>query len=445
MRLPLLVVSLAAALAAASLAAPAGAALTICHAQAAVPLNVSAAAKQPAVVGGKVAPFGASQAQSLATSFRNGAGDVCSLPATAQVAAQLTVIARLAGSGQTAASRALFRKLLAQIAARHTSSVVRHAAAVKGTPCPADRTVKVKLKNADKVGDYLKAAATAQKAGDAAGAQAAAAAAQAAYDTWATGDKTGATTVGDYIALATGAQKISGNAAVSDALVAKARATAAANLAKASKVDRCTASLKDASCLGSAEVMAELVGASEGLDLGSVNEVMTAIGDRLAHNKLPDGCEEWSFTMKIVDTEAGNWTIAWATGRFRVNRTAQTLDGSQAAGYGPGWPGLIGSYTSDCIETTPDGTTDYGPATIHGAPFRYAIDGSVTDTGFELNVSSAAPRPRSTPRPSRSPSSSGSSRRTSSQASSGARSSSNSSSRPARRPRPSRTPAAACR
>ena len=389
-RLLLLLVSLTAALIAASVAAPAGAALTICRDQASLPLNVSAAAGGLAVVGGKVVPFGAARAQALAGSFRNGGGDVCSLPATAAVKAQLAVIQRLASSGQTAASRALFRKLLAQIAARPTrNTAARHPATVKGTPCPADKKVKVKLKNADKVGDYLNAAAAAQKAGDQAGAAAATAAAQVAYETWATGDKTGASSVGDYIALAQGSIKLSGDAGATVALLDKARQTAATDLTKASKVDRCTASVKDADCLGSAEAMAELVGASDSLDISAAQEIMSAIQDRLEHRTPPDGCEEWSFTMRIVDHESSDWTIVWGPGRFRVNRKAGTLDGSQLAGYGPGWPGIIGAMNGECIETTPDGTTDYGPVTMAGVGFHYAIDGTVTDTGFELNVSSS--------------------------------------------------------
>lgn len=391
MRLPLLLVSLTAALAAASFAAPAGAALTSCRDQAAVPLNVAGAAKGLAVVGGKVVPFGAARAQGLAGSFRNGGGDVCSLPATAAVRGQLAVIQRLASSGQTATSRSLFRKLLAQIAARpsRNTSSVRHAGAAKGTPCPADKKVKVKLKDADKVGDYLEAAAAAQKAGDQAGAATAAAAAQAAYETWATGDKTGASTVGDYIALAQGSMKLSGDGGATGALLDKARQTAATDLTKASKVDRCTASTKDADCLGSAEAMAELVGASDSLDISAAQEIMSAIQDRLERKIPPDGCEEWSFTMKMVDHDSSDWTIVWGPGRFRVNRKAGTLDGSQLAGYGPGWPGIIGAMNGECIETTPDGTTDFGPVTMAGAGFHYAIDGTVTDTGFELNLSSS--------------------------------------------------------
>ncbi|HVN62090.1 MAG TPA: hypothetical protein VMT59_12550 [Gaiellaceae bacterium] len=390
MRLPLLLVSLTAAFVAASFAGPAGAAVTICHDQASVPLNVAGAAKGLAVVGGKVTPFGAARAQALAGSFRNGGGDVCSLPATAAVQAQLAVIQRLASSGQTAASRALFRKLLAQIAARPSrNTAARQPAAAKGTPCPADKKVKVKLKDADKVGDYLKAAAAAQRAGDQAGAAAAAAAAQAAYETWATGDKTGASTVGDYIALAQGSMKLSGEAGATAALLDKARQTAATDLTKASKVDRCTASVKDADCLGSAEAMAELVGASDSLDVAAAQEIMSAIQDRLEHKTPPDGCEEWSFTMKIVDHDSSDWTIVWGPGRFRVNRKAGTLDASQLAGYGPGWPGIIGALNGECIETTPDGTTDYGPVSMAGVGFHYAIDGTVTDTGFELNISSS--------------------------------------------------------
>ena len=355
-----------------------------------MPLNVAGAAKGSAVVGGKVTTFGTARAQALAGTFRNGAGDVCSLPATAAVQAQLAVIQRLASSGQTAASRALFRKLLAQIASRPSrkTASVRHLGRVKGAPCPADKKVKVKLKDADKVGDYLKAAAAAQRAGDTAGAAAATAAAQSAYNSWATGDTTGASTVGDYIALATGAMKLSGEGGATGALLDKARQTAATDLSKASKVDRCTASLKDADCLGSAEAMAEMVGASDSLDIGAAQEIMNAIQDRLEKKIPPDGCEEWSFTMKIVDLQNNNWTMTWATGKFRVNRKAGTLDGSHLAGYGPGWPGLIGANTGECIETTDEGEIDHGPVTIPGSGFHYAIDGTVTDTGFELSLTS---------------------------------------------------------
>ena len=391
--LPLLLVALTAALAAAWAAAPAGAALTICRDGAAVPLNVAGAASGSAVVGGKVTAFGAARAQALAGRFRNGAGDVCSLPATAPVKAQLAAIQRLASSGQTAASRMLFRRLLASIAVRPARRApARHLGAVTGSPCPADKKVKVKLKDADKVGDYLSAAAAAQRAGDQAGAAAATAAAQSAYDTWATGGTTGASTVGDYVALATGALKLGGEAGAAGALLDKARRTAASDLAKASTIDHCTASLKDADCLGSAEAMAELVGASDSLSLNAAQELMSAIKDRLEHNIPPDGCEEWSFSMKIVDTEADDWTLTWAPGRFRVDRKNGTLDGSHLAGYGPGWPGLIGANTSECIETTPDGQVDHGPVTIPGAAFHYAIDGTVTDSGFELSLSSSDAR-----------------------------------------------------
>ncbi len=389
MRPTLLLVLLAAVLAAVA-PSRANAGLTVCRAQAAVPLNIAAAAKDPVVIGGKIAPFGAARAQALAGTFRNGAGNVCALPATAAVKSQLAEVQRLASSGQAAASRTLFRKLLAQIKARpaRKTASARHLGATKSGPCPADKNVKVKLKDADKVGDYLKAAATAQSTGDAAGAEAATAAAQSAYDAWATGGKTGASTVGDYVALATGAMKLSGDAGAAGSLLDQARATAKANLDKASTVDRCTASLKDADCLGSAETMAEMVGASDSANLGTVREIMNAIQDRLEKKIPPDGCEEWSFTMKIVDHEASDWTIVWAPGRFRVNRKAGTLDGSHLAGYGPGWPGLIGAYNGRCIETTPDGTTDLGPVSVAGSGFRYAIDGSVTDGGFELSLSS---------------------------------------------------------
>ena len=91
---------------------------------------------------------------------------------------------------------------------------------------------------------------------------------------------------------------------------------------------------------------------------------------------------------EIVDLQNNNWTVTWATGKFRVNRKAGTLDGSHLAGYGPGWPGLIGADTGECIETADEGEVDHGPVTIPGTGFHYAIDGTVTDTGFELRLTS---------------------------------------------------------
>ena len=41
-----------------------------------------------------------------------------------------------------------------------------------------------------------------------------------------------------------------------------------------------------------------MVGASDSLDISAAQEIMNAIRYRLEKKIPPDGCEEWSFTMR---------------------------------------------------------------------------------------------------------------------------------------------------
>jgi hypothetical protein len=81
--------------------------------------------------------------------------------------------------------------------------------------------------------------------------------------------------------------------------------------------------------------------------MGNIND---AIGARLRH-EIPPGCEEWSFTMKLTDDETG-WGITWGTGSFRVNRKTGVIEGSQLAGLGPGWPGIVGNWNGTYDDDT---------------------------------------------------------------------------------------------
>ena len=137
---------------------------------------------------------------------------------------------------------------------------------------------------------------------------------------------------------------------------------------------------------------AQLVGAPLSDELKTADQFGKAIEDRLK-NKLPDGCEEWTFTMTRIAKMANNrsdWTIRWAAGKFRVNRELGIVDGAFRAGYVPesGWPGIIGGATDDCISESEEGTINYGPGTISPAAFRYKIDGTVSESEIDLSVSS---------------------------------------------------------
>ena len=108
-----------------------------------------------------------------------------------------------------------------------------------------------------------------------------------------------------------------------------------------------------------------------------LSKVNQAVEDRL-FKKIPEGCEEWSFTMSLATTAAdgSEWSMRWGAGRFRVSRANGTLGGSQLAGYGAGWPGIVGNSKGHCWEETDNGRVDHGPTTLTGGPFHYAIGGT---------------------------------------------------------------------
>ena len=201
------------------------------------------------------------------------------------------------------------------------------------------------------------------------------------------GDNGQASSVGDFITIAKGAQSL-GVEATSEAALAKAAAAAAADVRKAATFSRCTATKHDVDCLTQAIAVAQTLGADIG-DAGTIlSDASQAVQDRLLRTPV-DGCDEWTFEMKLTTTmEDGSiWGISWGPGRFRVSATG-AIDGSHAAGYGSGWPGIVGDNRSHCIETGANGRIDHGPALIKGGPFHFSIDGKATAAGFDLSIAS---------------------------------------------------------
>ncbi len=366
-------------LAAFGAAVPAHAA-TACRASAQPRFDIAAAAAVPAVVGKKAPPLGRAGAQKLAREL-SARGDICGARASARVEAAARAIEQAAARGDRATAKRLLRSLLASLQRR--SPTVHRAPAVAFATCPIDDKAKVEAKDSG-AADGLRAATAAQKAGDAAGAAQAMDSARSAYGKWA--GKAGSTP-GDFASMARGAQQL-GMEGLGQDLIDKGRTAAEANVEKAKKIDRCTASAKDMGCQLRATAVAQLFG-GEGASSADLGATSQAVQDRL-EGKLPDGCEEWSFEMKwTAQLEGGDtWTMRWGPGRFRVSRRGGTIDGSQAAGYGPGWGGLIGNATGRCTETTDEGTIDHGPATFTGGAFRYSINGSVSETGMVVEVAS---------------------------------------------------------
>ncbi len=367
------------ALAALGAAAPAHAAVA-CRASAQPRFDIAAAAATPAVAGKKAPPLGRAGAQKLAREL-SARGDICGARASARVEAAARAIEQAAARGDRATAKRLLRSLLASLQRR--SPAVHRAPALALATCPIDDKAKVDAKDSG-AGDSLRAAAAAQKAGDAAGAAQAMDGARAAYGKWA--GKAGSTP-GDFASMARGAQQL-GMEGLGQDLIDKGRKAAEANVEKAKKIDRCTASAKDMGCQLRATAVAQLFG-GEGASSADLGATSQAIEDRL-EGKLPDGCEEWSFEMKWTTQleGGGTWTMRWGPGRFRVSRRGGTIDGSQAGGYGPGWGGIIGNATGRCTETTDEGTIDHGPATFTGGGFRYSINGSVSETGMVVEVAS---------------------------------------------------------
>lgn len=366
-------------LAAFGAAAPAQAA-TLCRAAAQPQYDIAAAAAVPAVNGSNVPPLGRAGAQKLAREL-GARGDICGARASARVEAAARAIEQAAARGDRVTAKRLLRSLLASLKRR--TPTVHRAPSVALASCPIDDKAKVDAKDSG-AADGLRAAAAAQKAGDAAGAAQAMKTTQSSYGKWA--GKSGSTP-GDFASMARGAQQL-GLEGLTQELIDKGRKAAEANVEKAKKFDRCTASVKEMGCQLRATAVAQLFG-GEGASSEDLGATSQAIQDRL-EGKLPDDCEEWVFEMTwTTQIENGStWTMRWGPGRFRVSRLGGTLDGSHAAGYGPGWGGLIGNATGRCIEESDEGTIDHGPATFTGGAFRYSIGGSVTETGMVVEVAS---------------------------------------------------------
>ena len=385
-----------AALALLALVPQAGAAGRACNPAAQVPLDLAAAAATPMFGTAKAAPLGAQRARTLIGGLAKG--DPCSAKATAAVRAALAAVERAAAAGDRPKAQRLLAQVLASIKARRVVSASTGSAAARGAArpvrhakkCGIDRAPKVRPQDADKVGDYLEAAKTAQKVKDDVAAGKAIDGARDAYGGWAGKQLAGggAKTVGDFVSIARGGQML-GNEGVAAAALDRASDAAAKDVDKASEIDDCTATKDDVTCLASAIAVAQALGAAVGDASARLSKVNKAVEDRL-EKKIPEGCEEWSFTMSLTSVleDGSTWSMRWAAGRFRVSRAKGTLDGSQLAGYGAGWPGIIGNSKGSCWEESDAGRINHGPVTFTGGPFHYAIAGAVTDSGFSLELSS---------------------------------------------------------
>ena len=170
----------------------------------------------------KAAPLGLQQARLLIGGLAKG--DPCSAKATAAVRVALAAVERAAAAGDRPKAKRLLAQVIGSIKARRvvsasTASAVAAASAATRSAarparhakkCPIDRAPKVRPQDADKVGDYLETAKTAQKVKDDAAAAKAIDGARDAYGGWA-GEQMaggGARTVGDSVSIARGGQML---------------------------------------------------------------------------------------------------------------------------------------------------------------------------------------------------------------------------------------------
>jgi hypothetical protein len=345
--------------------------------------------------GDKVSTFGAAGAKQQAAMLTAGAGSVCSAAPSAATGGALAKVDALLKAGKRAEADALLKKLFLELH-RNVKSVelrwmfVERASRVTAAGgCPDQHGhISMKIKS---VADNLALAAKAQEAKDNALAEQAMANARAALKAWVQSPDNTASTVGDWVRIQKAGEQL-GAGQVQTYAAGRARNQANADVATAAQFDKCTVKKGDFDCWMKTIATAQLVGSFQEEQLKTGAEFGKAIEDRIRHI-APNGCEEWTFTMTATSTmpHTGDvWTVKWASARFRVNRALGLLDASYAAGYIPdgGWPGLIGSATDACIETTDAGQINLGPATISGGGFHYKLDGSVTDTQIELTASS---------------------------------------------------------
>ena len=245
------------------------------------------------------------------------------------------------------------------------------------------------MKSIPGVADNLAVANKAFQVKDNVTGEAAVAAARSAYGAWVQAGASGAATVGDWLAVKTAAIQLD---VVKSQVFAQARAQARSlvDLKTAEQADPCTVTKNDFDCWVKMLATVQMVGAEASDQLAGARKLGKAIEDRV-QNKAPDGCEEWTFQMTLTDRfpSGSVWTIQYPTGSFRVSHEAGTLDGTYEAGLVAGGNiGLIGSATDECIETTPDGTTDLGPVTIQSSTFHYTFSGSADASSIEVTASS---------------------------------------------------------
>lgn len=388
-----LVILLAVGTAAAALAAaPGHAAGALCNPAATVELNIGAAAAVPAVKGDRLSTFGAGEARSQAARLTSGGGNICKGTPTAATSRALARVDALLRDGKRTEARAalatLFEKLKKKNKPRFLSTRVPDSVHRATAACP-DQSAHISLAGIKGVADNVALATKAQQARDTALADKAMDAARAAFKAWVQTPANKAATVGDWLRVQRAADQIGATQVVTYA-AGRARNQAVADVKKAEKVDKCTVSKSDFDCWVRMIATAQLLGLET--DVAASREFGKAIEDRI-RNIAPEDCEEWTLTSRMTSRMKNNgteWVIAWAAGKFRVNREAGVLDGSYKAGYVPdgGWPGLIGNATDDCIEESGSGRINHGPAHINGSGFHYRIEGTINGDQIELQTPS---------------------------------------------------------
>ena len=317
-----------------------------CNTHVVVSLDTAAAAKTPS---GSGTTLGAAQAGQLAASLRTSGGNICTSSASAAVRAKLAAIASLYSTNRSAAHQQL-ESLLSQIKSGTIHApLIRTVASARraaSTLCPSVQST-ISISGAAKTSADLAAEATATAAGDTAGAGSAAQSAVSDYAAWAA--SSGASTVGDWIAIAQGAQAL-GDDSLSASALDSARSAADANLKKATPADPCKATPSEINCFVQANAIAQLLGVEGTPDLAK---------------KLDCG-DSWSFAM-VLSGQASNGesfgTFTWGPGRFTVDQTANTI--TDAGSGGSEWKGSAGGSYSCHGDGIPSESGTMAPFGFH--------------------------------------------------------------------------------
>lgn len=307
--------------------------------------------------------------------IRAGARGVCASAASASIRRQANHLLWLYRHRSRSQARKALAQLLAEIRSMaHQASIQPRAHAATG--CSFDGARQISLHDADGVADYLAVARDAMLAGDEKGAQEAFDEARTAYWEWA--QESGAQSAGDWLTVAAGAQML-GLPGVEKTALDNAQSAAREGLTQAEKIDPCAVTKQDAPCVVKALSIAMMLGIDSPSDVATVTKLLEAAGEE-AVGKTPNGCEQWSLTMKITGPNGA--ALTWGPGSFRVNRKTGTI--TDAPGVGAGWPGEIGAESGPCTEEGAVVGTGY----LAAEAFHFNISGSVTGTSFALQLSS---------------------------------------------------------